>query len=79
VQINEANINHVPAANGDPCLPYPFDLDTPVDQDVKVRVPILLEFQDPNVLWGATVVTPKVNPKFVIRRIQVTDRIAFDL
>jgi hypothetical protein len=58
---------------------YPFDLDTPIDQDVKVRVPILLEFQYSDVLRGATMVTPKVNSKFGKRRVEVTDGIAFDL
>lgn len=77
--INEADIDHVAAPYGDPGLPNPFDLDAPVDQNVKVRVPALLKFEDSDVLRRAPVVALQVDPQLGKRRIQVGNGIALDL
>ncbi len=61
--VDELDIDHEPATDGDPGLPYPFDLDPPVDQNVKVGISVLLEFQDPNILWRAAMVSSQVNPQ----------------
>ena len=77
--IDKTDIDHVAATDGDPGLAYPFDLDIPVYQNVKVRVPVLLEFQDPNVLRRAPMMTLQVNPQLGKRCIQIANGIALDL
>ena len=79
MNIDEADIDHVAAADGDPGFPYPFDIDVPVDQNVKVRISVLLEFQDPNVLRRDAMMALQVNTQLRKYRIQVANRIAFDL
>ncbi len=78
MDIDEADIDHVAAADGDPCLSYPFDLDTPVDQDMKMGIPVLLVFQDANVLRRAPMMTLQVDSQLCKRCIQVANRIALD-
>jgi hypothetical protein len=59
--IDKLDIDHVAATDSDPGFPYPFDVNVPVDQNVKVGVSVLLKFQDTNVLRGGTVMTLQVN------------------
>ena len=52
MDIDTANIDHETTADGDPRLPYPSEVDILVDQNVKVRISVLLEFEYANVLWS---------------------------
>ena len=77
--IDEADIDHIAATDGDPGLPYPFEIDVPVDQNVKVGVPVPLEFEDSDVLRSDSVLALQVDPQFGEHGIQITNRIAFNL
>jgi hypothetical protein len=79
MHIDKADIDHVAAANGDPGFPDPFELNVPVDQNVKVRISVLLEFQDPNVLRGDAIVALQVDAKLRKRPIYVWNWITVDL
>src|SRR5713226_5401013 len=77
--IDQADVDLMTATNSDPGLPYPFDLDVPVDQNVKMRISVLLELQNPNVLRRAPMMALQINPQLGERRVQMANRISFDL
>lgn len=64
MDIHEANIDHEAATDGDPGFPDPFEVDVPVDEDVKMRVSVLLEFKDSDVLRSDSEVALEINPQF---------------
>ena len=73
------DIDRPTAANRNPSGLYPFARDVPVNQDMEVRVPVLLEFKNSDVLRSNGVLTPQINPQFGENGIQITNGTARNL
>jgi len=78
VDIDKSDINHATAANCDPSL-YPGLRNVSIDHNVKVRVPVLLEFKDADVVDRGSILATQIDPKHCENPIQVLDGVTLDL
>src|SRR5205807_5455032 len=78
VHIYTADIDHKAAAHGDPGSTNPFEVDVPVDEDMKMRVAVFLEFEDSNVLRSDSELALQINAQFREGLIQITNGIALN-
>jgi len=79
MNIHVSDVNHPTTTNSDPGGLYPFACDVPVDQDVKVRIPVLLEFENSYVLRSNSVLALQVDPQLGEDGIQIANGIALNL
>jgi len=79
VQIDEPNIDNASSPDGIPCDREPRLLNESVDQDVKMRIPVLLKFKDRYVLGRNTKLPAPVGPQLVEGVTQVDHAIALNL
>ena len=76
--IHKADIDHKATANADPGSTNPFEVDVPVDQDMKMRVAVFLEFENSNVLGSHSTLPLQIDPQFGEGAIQITNGIAIN-
>ena len=62
--IHKADIDHEAATDGDPGSPNPFEVDVAVDQNMEMRVAVLLEFEDSDVLRSDFTLPLQIDPQF---------------
>ena len=61
MHIDKPNVDHESPTDRDPGTSYPLKVDIPVNQDVEMGIPVLLEFEDANVLRRHAVGTAQVH------------------
>lgn len=78
MDLNRFDIDEQAAPNGLPGLLHPCEINAPVNEQMKMRVSILLKFQHSNVLRNVSQLTLQVDSKFCEYIVQVCDRITLD-
>ena len=78
MNIHVSDVNHPTTTDSNPGGLYPFACDVPVDQDVKVRIPVLLEFENSYVLRSNSVLALQVDPQLGEHGIQIANGIALN-
>jgi len=78
MHIHQSNVDHEAPADRNPGPSYPFEIEVPVNQDVEMRITVLLEFKDADVLRCTSILSLQVNAQFRECLIQVADGVAFD-
>ncbi|HUO17321.1 MAG TPA: hypothetical protein VMX38_20235 [Verrucomicrobiae bacterium] len=79
MHIDIADIDHAASADRDPRSLNPFTGDVSVDQNVQVRIAVLMEFENPDVLDRVSVFATQVDPQHREELIQVLDGITLNL
>ena len=79
MEIDEPNVDDETSAHGVPCCGQPSLLDESIDQDVEVRIAILVEFEHRDVFRSGPELPSQIGPKLVERVAQVYDGIALHL
>jgi hypothetical protein len=79
MHVHIPDIHHATSADGLPRRPYPITRNVPVNQNVEVRIAVLLEFKNSDVLRSGSKLAFQIDAKHPENTIQIFDRIAIDL
>jgi hypothetical protein len=79
VNVHELGIHEQASTHGLPSHLEPLPIDIPVDENVKVRIPVLLKFQDSDIDWSRAEPPFEVHAQLCPGLVQVSDRISLDL
>ena len=78
MDIYKADIDLGTTANRDPGSPNPFEIDVAVDQNMEMRVAVLLEFEDSDILRSNSTLPLEINPQFGEGGIQIANRVSLN-
>ena len=74
-----ADIDHATSAYRDPGGLDPLTGDVSIDKDVQMRIPVLVKFENPDVLDRGSILATQVNAQHRKKPTQVLDGVTLDL